>query len=207
LKAKVNRMKRAAHERPEDNHATALAGRDSEIGPNLRALLDQPLLDQELNRLPEKFRAPLVLCYMQGKTYEEAAQQLRCPKRTLSPGLTRAREQLRRQLTERGLALSAGMVATALAHEAAGAAVPAALMNSTFKAAMGFAAGNAAMAGGSASVAALTEGVLKAMFLTKLKVTVAILLVVGVIGLAGGMYQGLARAAAARCRLVATGTP
>src|SRR5262249_31571346 len=102
----------------------------------------------------------------------------------------------------------AGIVATVLAHEAARAAVPAALMDKTFGAAMCFATGNTAAAGtASATVVALAEGVLKAMFVTKLKVAAVLLLVAGAIGLAAGAHQGLASAPAASVARLALKAP
>src|ERR1700677_3089991 len=67
----------------------------------------RPVLDEEINRLPEKYRAPFVLCHLQGHTNEEAAQLLGCPKGTILSRLSRGRERLRARLARRGLALSA----------------------------------------------------------------------------------------------------
>jgi len=67
-------------------------------------------LDEELNRLPKRHRAPLVLCYLEGKTHEEAADELGCPIGSMSWRLGRAREALRRRLVRRGLTLSVGLV-------------------------------------------------------------------------------------------------
>src|SRR5262249_17342052 len=70
----------------------------------------RPMLDEEVNRLPEKYRVPVVLCYLEGLTNEQAAQQLGCPKGTVATRLAWARERLRERLTQRGLPSSAGLV-------------------------------------------------------------------------------------------------
>jgi RNA polymerase sigma-70 factor (ECF subfamily) len=129
----------------------------------------RPLLDQELSRLADVYREAIVLCALQGKTRKEAAQQLGIPEGTMSSRLTTARRQLGKRLTRRGLTLSAGAVATILAQGAVTACVPAPLVASTVKSAAAVAAGSAAAGAVSASAVALTEGVLKTMFLTKVK--------------------------------------
>jgi RNA polymerase sigma factor (sigma-70 family) len=65
-------------------------------------------MEEEVNRLPEKYRRPFVLCYLEGNTNEQAARQLGCPKGTVLSRLVRGRERLRARLARRGLALSAG---------------------------------------------------------------------------------------------------
>ncbi len=147
------------------------------------------ILHEELNRLPEKYRVPVVLCYLQGKTNEEAARQLAWPIGTVKGRLTRARDLLRGRLTRRGLALSASTFALILSQNTASAAVPVALLSSTTKAALLVAAGQAAANGVvSAQAAALSKGVIQTMFLTKLNVTIAVLLGASVIGAGGGLF-------------------
>jgi RNA polymerase sigma factor (sigma-70 family) len=146
------------------------------------------VLDQELGRLPESYRVPIILCDLEGKTRKEAAAQFGWPEGTLSTRLDRGRQLLAQRLARRGMAVAAGPLALALAQQAATAAAPAALFTSTVKAATLVAAGQAATAGViSAKVAALTEGVLHAMFIAKLKSTALVLAIVGLIGTGVGV--------------------
>jgi uncharacterized protein (TIGR03067 family) len=140
----------------------------------------QPVLDAEVQRLPDRYRAPFVLCYLEGKTNEEAARQLGCPKGTVLSRLARARERLRARLTRRGLTLTGGLLAAALAHGTAAAQVPAALAGAGVQAALAFATGRAA--GVSPEVLRLAEGVLRAMFRTRLQFVLASLLAVALLG-------------------------
>jgi hypothetical protein len=143
----------------------------------------QPLLDQELSRLPDKYRVPLVLCDLEGKTRKEVAGQLKIPEGTLSSRLTTARRMLAKRLARHGLAVSGGALAVALSQKAALGCVPTSVVSSTIKAASLFAAGDATAGIISVKVAALTQGVLKTMFVTKLKMVTVVLLPVSLIGL------------------------
>jgi RNA polymerase sigma factor (sigma-70 family) len=144
------------------------------------------VLDQELSRLPDKYRAVIVLCELEGKTRKEAARQLHVPEGTVASRLATARAMLAQRLARRGLAVSGGSLAAALAQNAASATVPPAVASSTIRAASILAAGHAA-AGGvlSAEAVALAEGVLKVMLLTKLKMATAVL--AGIVLLGGGV--------------------
>jgi len=150
------------------------------------------LLDQEVGRLPEKYRLPIVLCDLEGRTRKEAARQLGWPEGTLAGRLARARTLLARRLTRRGVTLSAAALASALAGEAV-ASLPISLVRSTSRAAIAFAAGQTAGAI-SVQVAALTEGVVKAMLLAKWKPTVMLLMVVLVVTIGVGAWRHAATA-------------
>jgi RNA polymerase sigma-70 factor (ECF subfamily) len=142
-----------------------------------------PLLDRELDRLPNKYRAAVVLCHLEGRTRKEAASQLGLPVGTLSGRLTTALRMLAKRLRRHGLALSVGALAAALTPKAASASIPASLVGATVKAAPLLAAGQAASAGiVSAEVAGLTKGVLRSMLLARLKTIPAVLLVVAALG-------------------------
>jgi RNA polymerase sigma factor (sigma-70 family) len=153
-----------------------------------------PLLDQELARLPAKYRVAIVLCDLEGKTRKEAAGQLGCPEGTLAARLARGRVMLARRLARHGLAVSGGALAAVLSQQVASANMPTSVVSSTIKAASMFAAGQSAAAGAiSVKVAALTEGVVKAMLLTNFKAVSAVLLIVAALGSAAGLiYQAQA---------------
>jgi uncharacterized protein (TIGR03066 family) len=130
----------------------------------------QPLLDQELARLPQKYRLPVILCDLEGKTRKEAAQLLGWPEGTVSGRLARARTMLAKCISKHGLVVSGALLTGALANARAVASVPAALVAATVKSAGLLGAGEAVTAGlVSGNVSALLEGVLKSMLLTKLK--------------------------------------
>jgi RNA polymerase sigma factor (sigma-70 family) len=153
----------------------------------------RPLLDRELPRLPDKYRAILVLCDLEGRTRKEVAQQLGLPEGTVASRLGRARVMLAKRLTRDGVTLSGGGLAAALAQEAASGSAPPSLVLATVKAATACAAGPAAAAAVSAPVTALTEGVLKTMLLSKLKITAWVLLVLGAAGFVWGNHRSAAR--------------
>jgi RNA polymerase sigma factor (sigma-70 family) len=131
-----------------------------------------PILDRELTRLPDKYRAAVVLCDLEGKARKEAARQLGLPEGTVASRLARGRAMLAKRLARHGLPVSAAMLAAILAHKAS-AAAPALVMTSALKTVTAAAAGHATAGVISLKVANLTEGVLKIMFLTKFKTVMA----------------------------------
>ncbi len=154
----------------------------------------RPVLDRELNRLPDKYRVPVILCDLEGRTRREAAEQLALPEGTLSGRLTTARRLLAKRLTRHGLTLSGGAVAVVLSRNAASAAVPGPLVLATVSAATQVAIGQTG-AGGviSTEVAALTEGVMKTMLLTRFYFAVGALVMAIVVAGGGWLtHQALA---------------
>lgn len=149
----------------------------------------QPVLDEELSRLPDKYRILILLCDLEGMTRREVAQHLGIPEGTAATRLATARAILAKRLTRRGIALSGVLLGAVLSQQSAWASVPVTVASSTIKAASVFAAGQTAGMI-SVEVAALTKGVLKTMFLTKLKATTAGLLLIALLcGTVGAIYQ------------------
>jgi predicted DNA-binding protein (UPF0251 family) len=93
----------------------------------------QPLLDHELSRLTDKYRAVIVLCELEGKTRKEAARQLGVPEGTIASRMATARRRLAKRLSQRGIALSSGALAVMLSQKVASAGVPASVLSSTIK--------------------------------------------------------------------------
>jgi RNA polymerase sigma factor (sigma-70 family) len=142
----------------------------------------QPVLDEEIQRLPAKYRLPLVLCYLEGKSNREAAGILGVPEGSMSWRLARARDLLRHHLTRRGVVLSGAVLGTGLAAELAPAAAPPALTRAAVKAALLFTPDRAG-ALTSAPAVRLAQGALKTMTWNKGKIATVVLLVAGLLGL------------------------
>jgi RNA polymerase sigma factor (sigma-70 family) len=193
LRARAEAQRRARHEK----HLPVMPAVADPYAadPAWREL--RPVLDEELSRLPDKYRAPMVLCYLDGLTNEEAAGRLQCPAGTVKTRLAHARELLRSRLTQRGLFLGAGLFAADSLTIAA--QVPAGLVAVTVRAAMLVAAGKGVAAGVvPAHVVNLTEGVLRAMTMMKLRLLAAVLAAgLSATGVGVVSYQALAGAALA----------
>jgi RNA polymerase sigma factor (sigma-70 family) len=176
-KLRLAELRRHRHERQagrQRSHAT---------GPETAWRELQEVLDRELQRLPPRYRAVLVLCYLEGQGHEEIARQLGCPLGTVRSRLARARDLLRRRLERHGLPLSAMALAVVFAANTA-MALPAALVENVCRAALGRCA-----AAGTSSVAALAETALAAQ--TARKAMAVILLVIAVaVGAAGWASYG-----------------
>jgi RNA polymerase sigma factor (sigma-70 family) len=166
-RARKNRLRRGAREQADADLTRFPASDEPGDGALTRELCE------EVERLPPSYREPIVLCYLEGKTVEQAATELRCPATTVKGRLALARERLRQRLVRRGVPLTAELVA---GHALAGPA-PAALIVQTLQAAPAFADG-ALVGTVSAQVIALTTGVLRTMLLSKLKTVVPVLVAI-----------------------------
>jgi RNA polymerase sigma factor (sigma-70 family) len=186
-------------------------GADDEEHPGGRqtAMQDDPLteasrrealavLDDELARLPAPYRAPLVLCYLQGKTNDEAARLLGCPSGTLKTRLSRGRELLRARLARRGLSLSAPALAAVLGQAQAVARPPAGLCAGAVRAALDFTARATVAGAAGARAVALVQGVLRTMTHGKLLLALFVTLIAGLLGVAAALYQAAAAQPAAQ---------
>jgi RNA polymerase sigma factor (sigma-70 family) len=190
-RAGIDRRRRA------ESAAPARPAEDPLAGVSWREVQD--VLDEELARLPEQFRAPLLLCYLEGMTQEEAAARLGWCKRTLKDRLLRGREFLRRRLARRGLPLGA-LLSSVLLHGSAGA-VPPALAAAAARTATTAAALPTA-------VAALADGALRELAAGRLKALVAaILFTTAVLATGVGLLAGPQSPPAAAARLKQPAAP
>jgi RNA polymerase sigma factor (sigma-70 family) len=171
-KLRRTNARRAARECPLAEQVEPHAAAD----PNRELLA---ILDEELSRLPERYRSVIVLCDLEGRTRREAAKALNCPEGTVGGRLARARALLAARLTARGAAPAAGLLAAVLADSAAQAVPPAAVAAVVRAVGVDDLAGAAAKGLISPNVAHTTEKVLKSMFATKLRTLAASLLCCG----------------------------
>lgn len=180
-KARIQAAKRLARQK----ELADMPGKGPSAAPGWHELA--AVLDEEVQRLPGKYREPIVLCYLEGLSNAEAARQLGCPEGTLSGWLTRGRERLRQRLRRRGMVVPAAAFASLMAENASSAAVPPALVASTLSTAHTVVVtGQLGLT--SAAVAALTKGVLQEMVLIKPKIAAGIL--AATVVLAGSAWFG-----------------
>ena len=154
------------------------------------------ILHEEVNRLPKRYRLPVILCYLSGQSTAEAAVALGCPRGTVLSRLATARQRLLRRLVRRGVVLSAEGLALALAPTAAKASFL--LVGTTVKAAVCIAVGKKGAAGVAGSALLLMEGVLQAMLWTKIKTTAATVVLVAALAIGLGFWPRKTATAEAR---------
>jgi RNA polymerase sigma factor (sigma-70 family) len=180
LRARADSARRRRHE-------THVPERTTTTDPDELAWREvRQAVHEELVRLPERYRAALVLCYLEGKTQDEAAAQLGLAKGTLKGHLERGRARLRARLVRRGLGPGAALALAAWPAATRAASLPPPLLAATVQA--------VAAGGVTASVASLTQGVLNTMFRTKLKVIAALLVGFGLLGGGAAALTGLVSA-------------
>jgi RNA polymerase sigma factor (sigma-70 family) len=184
LKARATAVKRCARER-QVAEMPEPGGEETDLWLHIR-----PVLDQELSRLPGRYRSVIVLCDLEGKTRKDAALQLGVPEGTVASRMATAKKMLAKRLARHAPLVSGGMLVAVLTETVASASVPISVMSTTVKSARQFAAGQVATTATiSGEVVALTEGVLKSMLLTKLKAITGLFVVAAVCAATGLVYR------------------
>jgi RNA polymerase sigma factor (sigma-70 family) len=203
--AALHARRAAARRKQRERQVTSMpepAVTDNDPWPDL-----QPILDQELSRLPDKYRAVVVLCDLEGKGRKEAARQLGCPEGTVAGRLARARALLAKRLTRRGVTLSSAALAVVLSRKAASGCAPGSVVSSTIKSASLFRVGQVANRATSANVTVLTEKVLKTMLINKLRTVAIRLFVLAALAFGGGLLVHQAMAGQEKPRLPSEAEP
>ncbi len=150
------------------------------------------VIDEELAKLPDKYRSVVVLCELEGMPRRAAAEQIGIPEGTLSSRLAHARKVLAERLARRGVTACATSIGVAIGRDASAMTVPFTLTNATILAAVRFIPGGFIAPGISPAVSSLTDGVLKVMLVTRLRQLFALgLLSCGLIGVGGALAQQL----------------
>jgi RND family efflux transporter MFP subunit len=182
LEARLRAARRRARERPIVDKATP--------DPTARAAWAdlRPVLDEEIAHLPERYRVPFVMCYLEGRTNGETARLIGCPEGTVASRLSWARQRLRARLTRRGVTLSAAVLVALLCGRSA---VAPALAGCTAQVAASFA--GTAPAAVTAEVSSLAGKVLKQMFWTKVRKAAGLFLTLCLVLGGGGALVGTSR--------------
>ena len=148
------------------------------------------LLHEELNALPDKYRQALILCHLEGKSLEQVADAMGCPRATIGTWVARGRERLKERLARRGLVLSLALLTSLLSAEAGAAELPATFVAATTKAANLFVATESGAGVGtvglSSRIASLAEGALKQMYYARMQVAMLVIVLLLSIGAGAG---------------------
>lgn len=171
--AKRKSARRLAREATAMSHAKAVSTPEEGRGELLT------LLDEEINRLPGRYRDPLRLCDLEGTSRQDASKRLGVPEGTLSSRLARGRSLLRDRLVRRGVAPALALGASVIPDPTNAATLPEALADTTVRLALSFAAGGATAGTVPAAVASLAEGVIGMLSVAKLKLILAVAALLG----------------------------
>jgi RNA polymerase sigma factor (sigma-70 family) len=177
------KARQAAERRREHEGRVARPIEGDRAGGELAWRELQSMLDEELGRLPDKYRTPFLLCCLLGKSKSEAAAELGWKTGTVSSRLAHARKLLQTRLARRGVTLSALLSGLAITERNSTAAIPAGLLEKTCRAAVDFVSGTAPTAAASSS-AELAQSVLRGMGVWRLKVAAVVAVVFGLLGTA-----------------------
>ena len=199
-RARAGMIRRRTREQPAGDDLDAVEAAD--VASTAPSSLDAEVVHQEVGRLSEKYRAPIVLCYLEGLTHDEAAARLNWPVGTVRSRLARARDQLRGRLARRGMAAPAGLGSMAVwlgiggdaeagTSAVDGVCLPQTLVDSTVRSATQFASGKTAtVALFSATSLDLTKGVLFSMAIEKMAIAAWALIPAGIVTFAAGTMLG-----------------
>jgi membrane fusion protein (multidrug efflux system) len=186
---RVARSSRSRALRRQQGERVAAGSEQDESMSDFDRLDTAPILHEEVGRLPEKYRVPLVLCYFQGLTHDQAASQLGWPVGTVRSRMAKARDRLRQRLLRRGVTPSVAILVSTGRLETS-AAVPAALASATVRTALALGAGAAGTV--PAAAAALSRTVIREMNLMKTSMIATCLVSTALVGAAGMGYVAVA---------------